>query len=187
MRKRRVFVGIKPPKEVQERLFQVSEKWPEIPARWIKSENIHLTLIPPMYLDENELSELILNVKAKAFDWASLHLKITKITYGPVGKPSRMVWAVGEPNNDLLTLKNALEEAILEANIPFQQESRPFKYPHLTLARMFQEEWREFQPKPNIEELLDLEIPVESIEIMESELKRGGAEYTILESIGLGK
>lgn len=187
MKKRRVFIAIRPSQKARDRLFSFSRKWQEIPCRWIKPENIHFTLIPPMYLDENELSELISSIKAKSPDWTPFYLKLKKIAYGPFGKPSRMVWAVGEPNKELIELKNAVEEAIFDAKIPFREETRPFKYPHLTLARMYQEEWREYEPKPKIDEPLNLEIPVESIEIMESELKRGGAEYTALDSIPLEK
>jgi 2'-5' RNA ligase len=39
---------------------------------------------------------------------------------------------------------------------------------------------------PEVDEIIDLAFTVESIEVMESELKRGGPVYTVLESSNLG-
>jgi 2'-5' RNA ligase len=41
------------------------------------------------------------------------------------------------------------------------------------------------EEKPKIDEDISLNFQVKSIEVMESQLKRGGAEYTILESFEL--
>lgn len=56
--------------------------------------------------------------------------------------------------------------------------------PHITLARIIEWEFRKFDldERPEINEEIDLPFTVESIEVMESELKRGGPQYIILES-----
>ena len=43
-----------------------------------------------------------------------------------------------------------------------------------------------FKERPEIDEDVDISFSVDSIEVMESELKKGGSEYEIIESVGLG-
>ena len=59
--------------------------------------------------------------------------------------------------------------------------------PHITLGRIKTWQLRQIDPeeRPEINEDIDLTFEVKSIEIMESRLKRGGVEYTILESVPL--
>ena len=67
--------------------------------------------------------------------------------------------------------------------IRFVPENRIFA-PHITLARISAFEFRAVEPEevPEVNEALDLPFTVESIEVMESEMKRGGPVYTVLES-----
>jgi len=55
------------------------------------------------------------------------------------------------------------------------------------LARIRTWEFREIEPEeePEVNEEINLTFEVNSIEVMESQLKRGGAEYTVLESCQL--
>jgi 2'-5' RNA ligase len=57
------------------------------------------------------------------------------------------------------------------------------------LARISEWEFKKFEidERPEINEEIDLFFTAESIEVMESELKRGGPVYTILESHNLGE
>jgi len=57
------------------------------------------------------------------------------------------------------------------------------------LARISEWEFRKFalEERPEINEDIDFVFTVESIEVMESELKRAGPQYTILESHNLGE
>ena len=89
---------------------------------------------------------------------------INKICYGPPDKtPPRMIWAIGEKN--------------LEFNI----------VPHITLGRIKTWQWKQIEPeeRPEVNEDINLTFEVNSIEVMESVLGRGGPKYTILESFPL--
>jgi len=57
--------------------------------------------------------------------------------------------------------------------------------PHITLGRIKTWQFRQIEPeeRPEINEDIDLTFEVKSIEIMESQLKKGGPEYTVLESV----
>jgi 2'-5' RNA ligase len=65
-------------------------------------------------------------------------------------------------------------------------ESRIYT-PHITLGRIRVWEFRQIEPeeRPDIEKEISLSFQVNSIEVMESQLKRGGSEYTILKSCPL--
>ena len=79
-----------------------------------------------------------------------------------------------------------LKKEMVEADILKKIEKREFS-PHITLARIKTWQWREIEPeeRPEIEREIDLNFEVNSIEVMESAIKRTGAEYNILESIKL--
>jgi 2'-5' RNA ligase len=96
-----------------------------------------------------------------------------------------MIWAEGEKSKELSSLREDLEEALTE-KIRFVPENRTFA-PHITLARISSWGWKQIEPeeRPEVNGTVDLPFTVESIEVMESELKRGGPVYTILESHNL--
>ena len=82
-------------------------------------------------------------------------------------------------------MKKDLEDVLLE-KVRFVPENRGFA-PHVTLARISTFSWRTIEPeeRPEVNEDIDMIFNVESIEVMESELKRGGPQYTIIESHNL--
>jgi 2'-5' RNA ligase len=94
----------------------------------------------------------------------------------------RMVWAEGEKSKELAAIREDLENSLTE-KVRFVPENRTFA-PHITLARISSWEWKQIEPeeRPEVNENIDLPFTVESIEVMESVLKRGGPVYTILES-----
>jgi len=162
----RVFVAINLPEKIKNRLVEYEEKWPELPIRWTKKENLHITLEFLGYLTDEELIELLQKTKEIASEKESFTLHLNKICYGPTGKkPPRMVWVVGEK--------------VKELNLT----------PHITLGRLKTWQWRQMEPeeRPEVSEDIDLTFEVNSIEVMESQLKREGPEYTILESFRLAE
>lgn len=98
-----------------------------------------------------------------------------------------MVWVEGEKSEELGKLQKDLENSLFTASIrSLKPDIRPY-IAHITLGRIRAWEFRQIEPeeRPEINEDIDLSFEVKSIEIMESELKRGGAEYAILESFKL--
>jgi len=176
--KHRVFIAINLPEDIKKKLTDYQEKWPELPIKWTKKENIHITLIFLGYLNSEELLEICKITKEAASRHSSFLVKLIKICYGPPKKmPPRMIWAEGEKSEKFAALRDDLNKVL---NI---REAREFS-PHITLGRVRQMEWRRIEPeeRPEVEKDINLTFEVNSIEIMESELKRGGPEYTILES-----
>jgi len=185
----RIFIAINFPEDIKKELSSFQKKWPELPIRWTKPENLHITLAFLGYISDEELVEILRITKEVAQRHRPFSINLTKICYGPPKKPPRMVWVEGEKSKDLANLQIDLEKSLTSSeDIKFSPEERSFTL-HITLGRIKQWEFRQIEPeeRPDVEENISLSFEVNSIEVMESQLKRGGAEYTILESIPLSK
>lgn len=193
-------MAINLPRDIKKELYLHQKKWPELsrsqsdrgsstgsgPAKWVTQDNLHITLVFLGYLSDLQVGEACLVLKEVLQKYNSFELKLSKITYGPVGKPQpRMVWVEGERNKQLSLIKKDLQVSLLE-KINFAPEKKAFN-PHITLARLNAFEWRamELEERPEINENIELPFVVESIELMESQLKRGGPIYTAIESFSL--
>ena len=182
----RVFIAINLPENIKSKLSDSRKKWPDLPCRWVRKENLHITLVFIGYLTDDELLKVLNIAKETAKNHEPFLIKLTKILYGPPKKPPRMVWVEGEINEALGKLQTNLENSLQE--MPFEKESRAHT-PHITLGRLREWEFRKMEPeeKPEVNEEISFHFFAESIELMESELKKTGPEYTILESIPLGE
>jgi len=181
MQKKRVFTAINLPDNIKEELLKYQENWPELPAKWTKEENIHITLNFLGYVSDEKLLNILDSVKKTAETHSCFEIKINKICYGPKGKmPPRMIWAIGEKSKELSLLKNELDKTLNDS------ENRDYS-PHITLARIKAWDWKNIDPedRPEIEEDANLIFEAKSIEVMESILKKQGPNYTILESYNL--
>jgi len=152
--------------------------------RWTKKDGLHITLIFLGYLSNEELAETCQTLKEVAQKYQPFTISLKKVAYGPPKKmPPRMVWVLGEKSKTAKLLKEDLEKSLLDSGVHFSLEEREFT-PHITLGRIKTWLWRRIEPEeqPEISKDITLGFEVNSIEVMESCLKRGGAEYTILDS-----
>ncbi|MCX6720425.1 MAG: RNA 2',3'-cyclic phosphodiesterase [Candidatus Staskawiczbacteria bacterium] len=185
-KRHRVFVAINLPHEIRKELFEYSEKHLDLPAKWTAKDNLHITLEFLGALTDEEAGEVCLAVKEVAERHSSFSLNLNKILYGPpnlkAGQAPKFVWAEGDKSEELSALREDLENSLAE-KVAFVPENRVFA-PHITLARISSWEWKAIEPeeRPEINENLDLLFTVESIEVMESEKRKDGQVYTVLES-----
>ncbi len=184
----RIFIAINLPEDIKKKLIDYQSKWLELPIRWTKKENIHITLIFLGYLSDEELLEVLKITKEVASRHEAFSINLKKIIYGPPKKiPPRMIWLEGEKSNKLGKLQSDLEKSLSSSSIKdLETEERAYTA-HITLGRIRTWEFRQIEPeeRPEVSEEISLVLPVDSIEVMESQLKKGGPEYTILESFKL--
>ena len=57
--RRRVFIAINLPENIKKELSDYQFKWLELPASWVKKENLHITLSFLGYLIDEELLEVL--------------------------------------------------------------------------------------------------------------------------------
>lgn len=174
MQRHRVFIAINLPENIKRSLAPFQKRWPEIPVRWTRPENLHITLEFLGYVKDEELVEILKNTQEIALRHSVFDINLNKICYGPPNKPPRMIWAVGEESKELSSLKKDLGD------------DQKF-VPHITLGRLRKWEWQRLdsEDRPEINENIDLQFTVNSIELMESVLRRGGPEYKELSSFNL--
>lgn len=183
--KRRIFIAINLPEKIKERLFQFKFKFAEVPARWVKKENLHLTLAFLGYLNEEEIAKICQLLKELVPFHRKFILTLKKVSYGLVEKSiPRLIWVNLKKSENLKELKKNLDKKLKEAG--FRTEERKF-IPHITLARIKRWEFKavELEDRVEINENLNLTFKVNSIQLMESKLKRGGPIYEVLSSESL--
>jgi len=184
--KHRIFIAINLPKEVKKRLTYIQDKYPELPIKWTKKENLHITLVFVGDVVDENLLEVFNKISEAVSKNKTFSIDLNKVLYGPPKKlPPKMVWITGEKSIPLGKLQKELEESLLG----YPQEENKGYTPHVTLGRIKTWEWKQIEPeeRPNIEEELNLNFEIDSVEIMESRLRRGGAEYEVLESYALAE
>lgn len=188
---KRIFIAINLPEEIKNQLVVSQKKWPTLPIRWIKKENIHITLAFLGYLDEAQLLDTLKTVEKVISLHNSFSILLNKIYYGPPEKiPPRMVWVKIEKNSQLLALQNDLIKQLFSlSSFEYKEKEKREYSPHITLGRIKQWEFKKMnlEQRPKINELINLDFEVSSIDVMESQLKREGAKYTILEIFQLSE
>ncbi|MEW6571635.1 MAG: RNA 2',3'-cyclic phosphodiesterase [Nitrospirota bacterium] len=180
----RCFIAIEITEEIKNDLGQLIDILMKFDAdvKWVVPENLHITLkflgnTPPALVPRIRESLERLLTSYKPF-----YIRICGTGVFPSKKKPRVIW-VGVMNLDSLNkLKKDMEESM--ALLGYQKEDREFN-PHLTLGRVR-------SPRGILNILGELDrfkekdfgtIYVESIKLMRSELRHGGAQYSCLYDI----
>lgn len=172
----RVFVGIPASEELQEEIRKWSEVYKEWPLRFVSGQGLHITLVPPWYVENADCAVGEINNLASAVK--PFKIKFKKITFGTSPERPRLIWTIGEgyDREAILRLKTTAETV-------FGQRADTRIYaPHLTLARFKEEDFGEL-PSKDLEAAVDWEMEVSSVALYESKLYHSGAEYEILKEI----
>jgi 2'-5' RNA ligase len=183
----RIFVGIKIDDKSKKSIDEVLNDFKKIatPVKWVKPENIHLTLkfigeiSPEKYQQIEEiLTENTVSIK-------SFNLQISGFGKFGQGDNINIIWAGIKRSENLDNLFTWIEESL--SKIGIDKEKRKFKA-HITLAR--NKKRFNFKPIINlIEKYSDQfvsQFQVESFQIYQSQLSNIGPTYQILKEIKLG-
>ena len=182
--KKRVFIAINIPEIIKNKignLISLSKKANSNPLiKYVKPEILHLTL---HFLGELEPSQIetVKNVMLRlAGNYSAANLTTGNINAFPNLKNPQVVFLETNEKNGriIIGLQKNLGEELEKFKIDV--DHRNWK-PHITLARI------KGQCQFKFESLFfpETEIPIKSIELMESNLKPSGSEYKIIESYSL--
>ena len=186
----RLFLAIEVPAAVRRRIAEATGALRERFARevrWVDPESVHLTVKflgeQPPELAADLLHRLAPRVERHpAFDLTCRGIG----AFPSLGRP-RVVWCGVDPNPALTLLYEDVERAAAEAGL--DREERAF-HPHLTVGRLraplataeaaeFADIARAGDPQ------LTERFPVESVQLMRSDLTAAGARYERVWSVGL--
>lgn len=169
---RRVFVGIPAGEELREQFLEFRKRYSDLHVRWIKPENLHLTIIPPWLTDMPENACVALCDTAALFPQTDV--LFTSVSPGPAADKPRILWATGTAAPFSDALRN---ELICRLSLE-RTEERAFLM-HLTIARI------KFDDRHDVARM-KLQVPVawkarlRGLSLYESILKPDGAEYRVL-------
>ncbi len=196
----RIFIAINLPQDLKDQLRDYQQRQADkfasamedtsrgIPIKWTEPENLHLTLAFLGNIKDKNVEAVFEPVRQVAENHSRFEFNLEKSIYGPPQvTPPKMIWGMVKKTLELEAVKKDLDERLEQApEFFFQREKRDFS-PHITLARFKTVLWRLIEPEnqPEVAEDLNLSFPVESIEVMESVLKKEGPEYKILKSFSL--
>jgi len=181
--KRRLFTAINLPAEIKQKLAAEVDGLKSLfikaglDIRFLSPENWHLTIAFLGYQDDTDINLIINALQTITPKFTAPFVEFKKIIYGPPDKPPRMIWLTSSNKTSklLAMIKDELEKELINQGVRFQQESRAFNA-HLTLARFDLPR----QLLPAIEWPFSEKFEAKSLDLMESHLKRTGAEYEIL-------
>lgn len=167
----RLFVAIRPPREMRERLTGLMGGVQN--ARWQDDDQLHLTLKFIGEVDRHRAEDIGAALGA-------VHQERFEVALAGVGSFERRgkgaIWAGLAPHDALKALQKKVDQACLRVGI--EPETRAF-HPHITLARFnrgsgpaesFLERWAGLSSQPFL---------VDSFSLYESRLGSAGASYTV--------
>ncbi len=173
-KERRVFVGIRVSAQTIKKIQRWKENYRDGHVRWIPNDNLHITILPPWKCEDiDKIVEKINKIKDQIIPF---NLCFEKILFGPTERAPRLIWIEGQVPKELLDLKNVIEKAL-----KVKKDNRKPRN-HITIARFRPEEFNKIKIK-KLEENINWEEKVQSIELMESILLPKGAVYQTLKKI----
>lgn len=176
--KKRIFAAINISDNLKKEIAEFRQKFNNLPVRWMRDENLHLTLIPPQGLSDNEIVDWIERLKKIEGKFGPIEIEFEKICLGPNPRRPRLIWLEGEENPKLEELRNKMTQIL-----GIREIKEKFKI-HLTLARFRPRDFARFSIK-NLSEKTDWADTAKSISVIQSECLRDGARYTNLAEIEL--
>lgn len=186
----RIFIAINLADNIKNKLQSIQRKWADLPVRFTKKNSLHLTVLFIGYVNDEQMLEICRKVREIGKKHQPFEIELTKVCLGPHGKAPRLIWLEGRENKNLTDLYEELGKILYDEkesreNYSVHAENKKTIVPHITLARIRQIEWKKMEQNPKIDENVVINISVNSIEVMESNLRRSGAEYAVLESAEL--
>lgn len=185
----RCFIAIELSEAVKSTLSGIEEdlKKSKADVRWVKPDNVHLTLKFFGNIEEKKTEKIIEIMEGICNQYASFTIEIKGMGTFPNIKSPRVLWVGIEGNDTLKTLQEEIENKM--ESIGFEREDRAFTA-HLTLGRFrssIEKEGLLKAVKLHEKDTFVGSINVQSLSLIRSDLHPEGARYTKIIDIPLGK
>lgn len=187
----RAFIAIEMSPEIQRGLGQVSDQLraelKDAPVRWVRAENIHLTLKFLGDVSVGNLEILQKMLAAEVSGHAPFEISVGEIGAFPNTRRPRVLWIKVQAPQELTAMQYGIDG--MTERLGYAREERPF-FAHLTLGRIS----RGANPADvrRVSEVLDTfkvgflgATRVAEVHLYRSDLGPGGAAYTRLFSARL--
>jgi 2'-5' RNA ligase len=186
----RLFVALEIPSAVRDHfaalvndLRAVESKSFAKKPRWVRPENLHVTLKFMGHVEPARLDSIRATL-AKIHSEGPVELRFRGLGFFPNARRPRVLWAGTAPSQNLAAIAGDVDASLAKLGIPAEQ--RAFT-PHLTLARCepsgISEALRAAVERDSARDFGELRTI--QFHLIESKLKPSGAEYTTLQSFVL--
>ena len=180
----RAFLAIPLPQQLKDSICAVQRQLQtQIPdARWVRPENLHLTLHFFGEIEQETLEKIKVSVLSVKGRHRPFLVEVKGLGAFPDRRRPRIIWLDLEPKDQLRKLQQDCGNALRLAGVP--TESRPYS-PHLTISRLRRQ-------KPDLTDLFSSvghtrigQLLVDKLVLFESRLQSGGAEHIPLLTVNL--
>ncbi len=181
----RLFLAFELPPEIREQIEEISRDLRKsgLPARWVKVENIHLTIVFLGSIEENVVEDLKKTVGSVARGFTGATVKLSGVGVFPNSRKPRVLWIGLDGDREWLSrLRDKLQEALTVFGL--REEKRPFQA-HLTLGRFKDRLDNDEGLKTVLERYHDITSELYSLDelvLFKSDLKPSGPVYTKMAS-----
>ena len=187
MEKIRTFIAIPLPADIHSYLKQLVGVYralcAESSVRWVKTENIHLTMRFLGDTDANTLPNLYEEIDRVAAVVPAFTISLGQLGCFPNQKRPRVIWiGVDSDSTWLTTLQESIEQCV--SSLGWKSENRKF-HPHLTLGRVKNSKSVKQARFPWGEPVAAKKNNVRVVNVYESKLQPSGAVYTLRHSSNL--
>lgn len=184
----RSFIAIELEEEIREKIARLEEQLKrdsQADVKWVKKENLHLTLKFLGNISLLSLNDVYKEIKSAVAQQSPFEIDFKELGAFPSLKAPRVIWlGVDKGREEVKKLSSLIEEGL--SKLGFEREGKEFRA-HLTLGRV-----RSAKNKDRLVESLErVKVEgfgstwVEKITLMESTLTREGPIYTPLKHFTL--
>ena len=178
MEGRRVFVALPAGPELIEAAGKFRRAHAGLKVRWVRPENLHLTLVPPWQcLDVAAACQAL---RYEAARQSPFEVTFERVSFGPDPRRPRLIWATGKAPAGMPEFARSLLAATGAPGEP-----RESFLLHLTIARFNSDDLKAMGAH-KLREPVSWPGTLDTLCLYESRLKPGGAEYRELCRFRLG-
>jgi len=176
----RSFIAINIPSDIKKKLYSDYKKYrDELKVRWVKPENLHITLKFLGNCSYNKIYNLCNNLDSYLHGFGEFNIQIGGYAAFPKGKNPRVIWikALSE-SSKLIEICNIVDSISSKSGFP-KEIRKPV--PHITIARI-REPLNIYLSNLNLSENI-YEFKCKGVEIFKSTLTRNGSIYEVIDTI----
>lgn len=181
----RSFLAFKLPPDIKREVQLILEdvRRSDLNAKWVKVDNIHLTVVFMGDIREEDVPAIREEIKGASLGSGPFNISLKGMGVFPNARRPRVLWlGLDGEIERISSLRDRLQEQLQPFGI--KKEKRPFR-PHLTLGRFRKPGRGGSRLGDIISQYKDLEgpiCPLEELILFKSELRSQGAIYTKLDS-----
>ncbi len=179
----RSFVAVKIPEEIRYRIPELTKTIKIDGVKWVKPENIHLTLKFLGEVNENRLQEVKEALENTVRKFSEFKINLKDIGAFPSMNRPSVIWiGVDKGKQEVISIINELE--ISFSKIGFEKETRK-PHPHITIGRVKKARSGKLEVRSETWDMGCEMWDVKEIYLIQSELRPEGPIYTDVESYKL--